>query len=128
MLELDALLVGDFNENEKQRYQHFQQNLKQFKNICKHIVDEHKKARDSGDYEKAPFLDTLLDHYGHDDEFVVSQTITFVVGGFHTTGNFLTWLFHYLACNPEVQDKVFEEVTKVVGNEELEDGHIKKLM
>ncbi len=127
-MELDALLIGDFNESDKPRYRHFQQNLQQFKNTCQRIVDEHKKARESGDYEKAPFLDTLLDHYGHDDEFVVAQTITFVVGGFHTTGNFLTWLFHYLACNQEVQDKVLQEVNEVVGKDELKDGHIKKLM
>ena len=29
-----------------------------------------------------------------------------MVGGFHTTGNFLTWVMYYLAIYPHMQEKV----------------------
>ncbi len=50
----------------------------------------HTNGRESGDYSKAPFLDLLLDN-ASDEEEIVADAVTFVVGGFHTTGNFLTW-------------------------------------
>ena len=65
-------------------------------------------------------MDTLLDHYGHDEELLVSNAMTFVVGGFHTTGNFLTWTFYYLSIYPHMQEKVFEEIKDVLGQK----GHL----
>ena len=47
-------------------------------------------SRETGDYELAPFLDCLLDNI-EDEEMVYAEAITFIIGGFHTTGNLLTW-------------------------------------
>ena len=43
-----------------------------------------------GDFERSPFLDALIDN-ASDEEEMASDAIGFVVGGFHTTGNFITW-------------------------------------
>ena len=31
-----------------------------------------------------------------------------MVGGFHTTGNFLTWVLYYMAIYPHMQEKVYD--------------------
>ncbi len=49
-----------------------------------------KSIRELGDYEVAPFLDTLIDHSPNEDVELADCT-AFVVGGFHTTGTTLTW-------------------------------------
>ncbi|CAF3177688.1 unnamed protein product [Rotaria socialis] len=66
-----------------------------------------------GDDHKC-FIDYLLD----DDQSMISEehicdeVITMLVGGFHTTGNLLTWIFYYLAKHPNVQERLFDELIK----------------
>ena len=48
---------------------------------------------------------------------IISDALSFMVGGFHTSGYFMTWLFWYLAKNPAVQEKLVEEVEAEVGGE-----------
>ena len=52
-------------------------------------------SSESGDYEEAPLLNAILDET-NDEEELVGDVIAFVVGGFHTTGNFLAWIIYYL--------------------------------
>lgn len=41
-----------------------------------------------------------------------------MVGGFHTSGYFLAWMLWYLSLNPEVQDRLAEELrSKVDGDQ-----------
>jgi cytochrome P450 len=39
--------------------------------------------------------------------------------GAETTSNTLSWSFYLLAKNPEVQEKMFQEINSVVGNSRL---------
>ncbi len=48
---------------------------------------------------------------------IVSDVISFFVGGFHTSGYLLTWLLWYLASNPASQDKLLDELQREVGGE-----------
>jgi len=48
---------------------------------------------------------------------IISDTLSFMVGGFHTSGYFMTWLFWYLAEHPAMQEKLVEEVEAEVGGE-----------
>ena len=48
---------------------------------------------------------------------IISDVITFMVGGFHTSGYFMTWLFWYLAEHPAVQERLVEEIEEIVGGE-----------
>lgn len=47
----------------------------------------------------------------------INDALTFMVGGFHTSGNFIVWLLWYLANNHEVQDRILEELEKETGGE-----------
>ena len=48
---------------------------------------------------------------------IVSDVISFLVGGFHTSGYLMTWLLWYLAVNPASQDRLRDEVEREVGGE-----------
>ena len=65
----------------------------------------------------------------HDDEeLLVGDVITLFIGGFHTTGNLLSWLFYFLAIHPEIQEKVHEELTiQLDDDKELNSEDIPKL-
>ena len=48
---------------------------------------------------------------------IISDVITFLVGGFHSSGYMMTWLLWYLATNPDSQQRLFDEVKKEVGGD-----------
>jgi len=108
--DLDDALNGAWNFGDgSKREDDFNRNLQTFKDEIKTIVDAHKERRAVGDYTPAPFLDTVLDEIDDEDE-LISQAITFMIGGFHTTGTFLTWFFYNNALREDIQDKVIKEV------------------
>ena len=47
----------------------------------------------------------------------INDALTFMIGGFHTSGNFIVWLLWYLATHPEVQERVCEELERETGGE-----------
>lgn len=84
------------------REEKFKENLLNFKEEMRRIVIRHKKLKEDGDFDIAPFLDTALDNIEDEDE-VIHQAITFMIGGFHTSGNYMTWFFYNLALRPDIQ-------------------------
>ena len=115
--ELDNVLNGlwNFGSGDEREVQ-FEQNLGIFKSEMKKIVTEHRNRKEEGDYSLAPFLDALLDNLDDEDE-IIHQAITFMIGGFHATGIYLTWLLYFLAQRPDIQRKVREEVRRVRNEE-----------
>jgi len=91
----------------------FNENLEKFKQGISKIVSEHRENRNAGDYHLAPFLDTLIDNIEDDDDEILHQAITFLTGGFHTTGTYMTWFFYVLGLNEEIQNKVISEVRQI---------------
>ena len=52
-----------------------------------------------------------------------------MIGGFHTTGTYMTWFFYFLAQRPDIQRKVREEVRRVREEEGFKTIHdMKKLV
>uniref|UniRef100_A0A0B6YSD6 Cytochrome P450 n=1 Tax=Arion vulgaris TaxID=1028688 RepID=A0A0B6YSD6_9EUPU len=49
-------------------------------------------------------------------DVVISDTLTYLIGAFHTTANLLTWCFYFLATHKDVQDKVYKEIIQVLGD------------
>ena len=45
---------------------------------------------------------------------IVSDVISFFVGGFHTSGYLMTWLLWYLASHPASQDRLCDELRREV--------------
>merc|ERR1711953_1631707 len=118
--DLDDVLNGLWAFGcEDEREENFQKKLSEFKAEMRTIVEEHKRRKYNGDYDRAPFLDIALENCDDEDE-IVHQAITFMTGGFHTTGTYMTWFFYNLGLFPEIQAKVVEEIVDKFGSEGLE--------
>jgi len=52
----------------------------------------------------------------HSDNYIRDEIGTFFVGGFHTSGNLLTWLLYYVSSHEEVFLKIREEVNSIVND------------
>ena len=89
--------------------------------------------REGGDYEIAPLLDTIIDTAKREKEDgetltqEVGDVTAVAVGGFHTSGNILTWMTYYLTIHRTVQDKVAAELQKVLGDNDVDENSIKNL-
>ncbi|CAF0975915.1 unnamed protein product [Rotaria sordida] len=58
------------------------------------------------------FIDYLLDDNENvpNEQHICDEIITMLVGGFHTTGNLLTWILYYLAKDDNIQQRLFNEL------------------
>ena len=89
--------------------------------------------REEGDYEIAPLLDTIIETAKPETELgeKLSQELGDVtavaVGGFHTTGTVLTWILYYLTIHPDIQEKVYEELVNILGDNDINEESIKML-
>ncbi|PWK16476.1 cytochrome P450 [Tumebacillus permanentifrigoris] len=75
---------------------------------------------------RAPLLSPLLANACPDEE-MRDQILTILIAGHETTANLLGWVFYLVARHPEVGAKLTQEVTEVVGEEELTYEHVAKL-
>ncbi|GMS91812.1 hypothetical protein PENTCL1PPCAC_13987, partial [Pristionchus entomophagus] len=97
-------------------------------------VAERKKQRESGEKSRsADFIDIYLDAEYEEDENaniegtrrlvideVVSQCLIMLLAGFETTSNSLSYLTHFLANHPDVQEKMREEIDAEITGESVE--------
>jgi len=66
---------------------------------------------------------------GHtmDARLVRDELITLFAAGHETTSNALTWTFYLLAQNPEIQQKLQEELDQVLGQNDANFSHLENL-
>ena len=50
------------------------------------------------------------------DDEVLAQSFTFILAGYETTSNALAYTTYCLALNPDVQDKLIEEIDEAVAD------------
>ncbi|CAD5218775.1 unnamed protein product [Bursaphelenchus okinawaensis] len=81
--------------------------------------------------DRLAFLDLLLEmeNRGEIDEKSIQEEVdTFMFEGHDTTATATTWALHLFGCYPEAQEKIVEEINRVVGDcEEITLDHISKL-
>jgi cytochrome P450 family 20 subfamily A len=87
--------------------QDFEVKLGLMKSVIKRLVAEAKVS-------ESP---SLLKVYAEEsEEVVLSDMMTFFLGGFHTTSSLLQWSLYLAAKNPEEQDKLYRELVGVEGD------------
>lgn len=96
---------------DSQREIDFQLNLKKLQEHLKKMINTRRSQHGSG--KELPLMDALLNS-NDSEEMIMSNVVTFM-GGFHTSGYYLTWAFYYLAQHPQVQDKLIAEIEERVG-------------
>eukprot|EP01083_Nonionella_stella_P083367 230506_1 len=107
-------------------------------NLMRSTIQSILKESESNDSNDESFINYVSKHKNlyPTEEKVLAEAITAVVGGTHTTGTALTWLFYYVARNPMIQDKMYNEIKRqfdvdaVLGEMEAKtvSNKVKKLM
>ncbi|KAF5288532.1 hypothetical protein FQA39_LY15400 [Lamprigera yunnana] len=91
--------------------------LRREKNIIRpdmlHLLIEAAKKINNLDYEER--MKNVLNEFT--DEDITAQVITFFIAGFETISTALCYLTYYLAINPDVQKRLYDEI-----NETLEES------
>ena len=88
-------------------------------------VEERKNIEISEDYER--LIDIMVD-ISADEDTLISDAITYVVGSFHTTANSLSWCFYFLAKHQDVQEKLIIEIMQNIGaSDDLDFEDLSKL-
>lgn len=88
--------------------------------------------RRNGSKEYSDVLALLMNAVGEDgsclsDSEIIEQTLLLLVAGHETTATLLSWLLFELAAHPEWINKLRQELTEVVGEEQLRVEHLKQL-
>ncbi|ESO83424.1 hypothetical protein LOTGIDRAFT_133362 [Lottia gigantea] len=90
--------------------------LKEMRKIVQNIIDFRKKnGKKSEDYL---LIDRIVEHMKTEDG-IFSEILTFLIGGFHTAGNLLTWAVYFLATHEEVEKKLLKEIKNVLGDDDI---------
>ncbi len=98
----------------------FRRSLAEVDHVVYRIIDQHRRAQECGepDADLLAMLMSVRDGEtgaGLDDSQLRNETITFLLAGHETTANALTWIFYLLSQHPEVERRLAEEITTVLG-------------
>ena len=50
------------------------------------------------------------------DKEILAQALVFMIGGYETTSVLLSFFFYVMATEPEVQEKVYQEIRQEIGD------------
>ncbi|CAJ0943488.1 unnamed protein product, partial [Mesorhabditis belari] len=104
--------------------------------FTKGIITERKAKRANGEKtsgKETNFLDMLLEHYDAgeiDDEGVREEVDTFMFEGHDTTSSGVSWGIWCIAHHPQVQQRLFNEICEMIGEDQEEiiiTEHLKKM-
>lgn len=80
--------------------------------------------RITGDFEKAPILEALIDHFGDDETMIINEAVQFFFLGFHGIGINIIWIFYYLSIHQDIQEKVLDEINEAMGDKKVVDQEV----
>ncbi|CAG7624282.1 cytochrome P450 [Paenibacillus allorhizosphaerae] len=81
------------------------------------IIEERRKEPDSGHSDLLSMLLTVRDEEtgsGMSDKQVRDEVMTIFIAGHETTANTLSWTWYLLSQHPEVENKLWEELDRVL--------------
>ncbi|GMS82735.1 hypothetical protein PENTCL1PPCAC_4910, partial [Pristionchus entomophagus] len=90
--------------------------------FTKAVISERTEALKNGEVEpnKRSFLDMLQEQrekLGLTDEDIREEVDTFMFEGHDTTASAIGWAIWCFACNPKFQERVYEEIMQVLGDD-----------
>lgn len=100
------------------------------------IMDAQREAIASGEVNKCPVKDMCSrmmtepdpkDGQLLDEDIVIQNIRTFLVAGHDSTSSAITMLFYHIACNADVEEKVYQEVMREIGDAPLKFEDLAKL-
>ncbi|XP_078321122.1 cytochrome P450 20A1-like [Crassostrea virginica] len=117
--------LTDLPEEGSPRIKAFEEARKKLNSLVNKVLSSRKKLRKNTDDNL--LVDVLIDNVEDKDQ-IFCDSLTFIVGGFHTTGNLLTWALYFLATHQDVQEKVYKEIKQVLGQDDVEPSTARDLV
>ncbi|XP_064108225.1 cytochrome P450 4c3-like isoform X1 [Macrobrachium nipponense] len=100
-------------------YQAIRSRRNQSHEMRKGLATEQRMSDGNAGKKRLAFLDLLLDCTEDDhpltDESIREEVDTFMFEGHDTTSAAINWSLYLLGCYPEIQERVYEELTQVFG-------------
>ncbi|KAH7161773.1 cytochrome P450 [Dactylonectria macrodidyma] len=82
--------------------------------ICRPMIQEKRVAITEKEDDHFDILSLLIKSNNFSDEALKDQLLTFLAAGHETTASALTWACYLLTKNPEIQQKLREEVAEAL--------------
>lgn len=124
--DMEERLYGNVPDDGSERQKIFDEHLNLMRNRIKEIIKNHQSKKNKGNPQN--LLEALLQDESYvEDDHIIDTFITYLVGGFHTTGYLLGWAIYFLCLNPEVEEKLYKEIIDVIGDAEITLNHCKQL-
>lgn len=77
-------------------------------------ASENRLNEEGGEAKQGSAMRRQLHHLLSDDEIIANAWV-FLLGGFETTANALTYSAYLIATHPEVQEKLYQELMDYLG-------------
>ncbi|CAI9741134.1 cytochrome P450 3A8 [Octopus vulgaris] len=102
------------------------------KNLLNLMIKAQLKGHEKLDpeVEKELHLENITDwrtKRGITDDEILAQSVIIFLAGYETTASTLTFFTHSMATNPETQQKLYEEITEVLGEDLPDYDNVQKL-
>lgn len=124
--DMEERLYGNLPEAGSKREEIFDEHLQSMRDKIKEIVHHHLSVKDKSSSQN--FLETLLEEEMNvEDDHIVDTFITYLIGGFHTTGYLLSWVLYFICLHPEIEEKLYKEIVEILGDEEITMEHCKQM-
>lgn len=98
----------------------------QHKDLLQNMINAHKPDATDDDEEQKLTVEDFKKR-GLTDQEILINSVFFMLGGYETTNTLLSWLLYELAVNPNIQDRLVEEIDRVVGNKPATYDYVHKL-
>ena len=121
--EMENRLAGEFPDPSSVRQKNFDVALEGAKSFIKKVVKIREDMEITEDNER--LIDILI-RTCEDEETLLSDSITYVTGGFHTTANSLVWAFYFIAKDKAVQQKIHTEIDQYILTDKVDIDSISK--
>lgn len=112
--ELESRLLIGPPPPGSEREASFEKHASYIRGLAKRVLNSHRDSTTKAVH--VPFINALT-QMGASEEQLISDVITFMIGGFHTSSYFLAWMLWYLSLNLDVQECLAEELTLKVGGD-----------
>ncbi|KAK3731833.1 hypothetical protein QZH41_020194 [Actinostola sp. cb2023] len=116
--EMESQLGTPPPEVGSDRAKKFEEGKNYMRTVIKNLIKSRCKNPD--EVKEKLFIDSMIEYDQIDEAELEDDILTFLIGGFHTTATMMTWCFYYLAIHPEIQEKVYQELIEVLGEEEIQ--------
>lgn len=122
----NPLLYSDFIYYMTPMGREFSRSCKYVHDVAEEVIDKRRKVVENKQFENRKyldFLDVLLTAKDENGEGLSKLEIrnevdTFLFEGHDTTASGIMWTLYALACHPEYQDKVYNEIDSIMSHKE----------